>query len=174
MGGGIANFYNSNLIDYIIPKITITQIYPYTHPYATRRHERRGFATHIEPAVNFNCGIELTRTAKKSFVINHAFELGYIGFTSKLKILSSDTITHNFTNFIESSSFKINHSIISLGYKIQPTYRNIFISIGGFVSFEHINCNIQTAELVQYYDYYSNPTGPLQQMNIVKLPAKII
>lgn len=151
LGGGVANFYNSKFLDYTIYNTPITQIDPYLYPTEPTTKETRSYISNNTPVANFGCGVEFRRNKSKTFLINQAIELNYNGFASKLDFVRS-SFYPKYKNFIDSCTFTNKHTIISLGYKIQPTYKNVFVSVGAYVSYEYIACETQTRQIVWPYN----------------------
>lgn len=180
-GGGL-HFFSGNFWTYTLNQphlITPVESYApyYTVKYGTPFPNDDFHPTNYSSFMNFSIGLELNKINTDKIKITHIIEASYVGFASNfnydvLYAIGSSGLPNK--EYIDKNQIHNNHSIFSLGYQFQPTFKNIFLSVGVYPSFCHVTSKRLTDESSHEYwytlqsngEYYDKHYGPLYSEQI--------
>jgi|GEM_PF-2375961 len=105
-----------------------------------------------------SAGIGLNSGRNRKINLNHIAEINYLKFSGEYFYNVSYTgyensAPPNWTEVDDTVNNQYTHSILSFNYKIQPTYKNIFLSLGIISSLNLITVSQQRKEQINHWFY---------------------
>ncbi len=164
ISGGVntISFYNNAYFDYLTTPTpvnpngnygiaNIVDTFPHTYNHTTSK---------IVPSISL--GFTFYSDAHKN--INHIIEASFMQFSGNYSAASNfnsswgDDGGDHIETTTDTFKYKFIHTAFSIGYKLQPTYKSFFFSLGINCTFTLINVAIQKNKYINGYRDY--PYGP--------------
>ena len=107
---------------------------------------------------NISIGLELNRNNDRKIKINHIIETNFIKLSGKYSYdvfytQSTGGGPPSWTDVRDTAHIQYTQTILSLNYKFEPTYKNIFLSLGIISSLNLIKIEEQKQEQLDHWFY---------------------
>jgi hypothetical protein len=152
-GGMVLTQYKSAFINYLADKTFIPSSIGAQYPTPGINYQSSNFHyARPVPGYSICLGIQFIHGHIKNVSLHHFVESHYIHFSGHYSYLASYTENRGNGNYndtddiIDIVNADYTQTVLSLGYKVQPTYKNIFFSLGVEFDKNSISVNEQMAE----------------------------
>lgn len=161
ISGGInsTQYYSNNFFSYLFTETSLNKPYEYSN-YSSPVISGTTFPAKFNHSKSVECpilnvGLDLISDKEKKIKLNHIIEASYMKFSGVYA--SSDSYSESglfapegtySLDVRDTVKSKFTHTVISLGYKFQPTYKFIFLSLGANFLINNLKVNSEKKEYV--------------------------
>lgn len=173
-------YYSDAFFNYLFKKTGIDKPYGYgsLNQNYTSTPNKFNYSKSISPVIS--TGLEFISNKSKKIKFNHLIEVGFMKFSENYNgsgnygIGGGGEAIHWSGKVNDTIQSKYTHTVISLGYKFQPTYKYIFLSLGINCSINMVNADLQKKE---YFNGFQTIDGgnatPISNNNTSDTLSKI-